>query len=77
MASKSLPASSKLDRFPAIQELNSPARTMVRVSCGALQLRVATKITPIGLLAIGGMVASILVAVTPIVTAAGRAKTRR
>lgn len=56
---------------------NQPARASVRLSWGSARYEADAEITPLGLLAIGGMVGAILLAVAPIVTAAGRARKRR
>jgi hypothetical protein len=50
------------------------ARAQMRVTWGKASLEADARITPTGLLAIGGMVGIILLAVAPIVRAAGQAK---
>ena len=57
--------------------LNRPARATIRLGWRSTRFEADAEITPLGLLAIGGMVGAILLAVAPIVTAAGRARRRR
>lgn len=47
-----------------------PARASVRMSLGNARFQADAEITPIGLLAIGGMVGGILLALAPVVSAA-------
>ena len=56
---------------------NAPARSRIRLAWGKASVDVEAEITPTGLLAIGGMVGLILLAVVPIVSAGGKATRRR
>ncbi|MDB5612643.1 MAG: hypothetical protein JWQ22_296 [Devosia sp.] len=49
---------------------NRPARASVRFTWRSAHFQADAEITPVGLLAIGGMVGAILLAVAPIVAAA-------
>jgi len=53
-----------------------PARARIRLVWGRATMEAEAQITPAGLLAIGGMVGAILLAVAPIVRAAGEARRR-
>lgn len=55
---------------------NPPAHARIRLAWGRASLEAEAQVTPAGLLAIGGMVGAILVAVAPIVRAAGEARRR-
>ncbi|WP_193336000.1 hypothetical protein [Devosia beringensis] len=69
---------SEIDRTlpaPAVQQ--HPARARFRLVWGKASIEADAHITPAGLLAIGGMVGVILLAVAPIVRAAGEARARR
>ena len=57
--------------------LNRPARASVRLGWGSARYEAEVEISPLGLLAIGGMVGAILLAVAPIVTAAKQGTRRR
>ena len=57
--------------------LNRPARATIRLGWRTTRFEAEAEITPLGLLAIGGMVGAILLAVAPIVTAVGRARRHR
>lgn len=48
-------------------DLNRPARASVRASVGNSRFQADAEMTPVGLLAIGGMVALVLAAIIPIV----------
>lgn len=67
------------DTLPARHEPAplQPARARIRLVWGKASLEADAHITPTGLLAIGGMVGMILLAVAPIVRAAGEARARR
>lgn len=54
--------------------LTTPQTTTARLAAGHTQARFRLSVTPIGLLAIGGLVAAILLSVAPIVRAAGEAR---
>ena len=56
---------------------NANARSRVKLAWGKASIDVEAEITPIGLLAIGGMVGMILLAVVPIVSAGGKTLRRR
>ena len=65
------------DQMPDVERTNRPAKASVRFNWGKAHFEAAAEITPLVLLAIGGMVGAILLAVAPIVTAAGNARRRR
>ena len=54
--------------------LTTPQSATARLATGRTQARVRVTVTPIGLLAIGGLVAAVLLSVAPIVRAAGDAR---
>lgn len=64
-------------RLPALREANRPARASVRFASGNVRFQADAEITPLGLLAVGGMVGTIVVAVASIATAVNRASRRR
>lgn len=53
-----------------------PARASVRMSFGNSRFQADSEITPVGLLAIGGMVGVILLALAPVVSAAANSRLR-
>ena len=57
--------------------LNSRSRASVRFGWGRARFEADVEVTPTTMLAIGGMVGMILLAVVPIVQAGGRAVRRR
>jgi hypothetical protein len=57
-------------RVPTLHEASRPARASVRLSWGNARFQADAEISPLGLLAIGGIVGVILLAVAPIVRAA-------
>ena len=61
---------------PRDSKRNAPARARLRWAWGRASMEVDADITPTGLLAIGGMVGLILLAVVPVVSAGGKAKRR-
>lgn len=61
----------------AAGSLNRPAKASIRFAFRRARMRADAEITPLGLLAIGGMVGAILLAVPPIITAAGRTRRGR
>lgn len=60
----------------ALEQANRPARASVRLSWGSSRFQADAEITPLGLLAVGGMAGAIILAVAPIVRAGGRARRR-
>ena len=54
--------------------LTTPQTAAARLATGHVQARVRLSVTPVGLLAIGGLVAAILLSVAPLVRAAGDAR---
>lgn len=54
--------------------LTTPQTTTARLATSRTQARFRLSVTPVGLLAIGGLVAAILLSVAPIVRAAGEAR---
>ena len=54
--------------------LTTPQTTTARLMTSHTQARLRLSVTPVGLLAIGGLVAAILLSVAPIVRAAGDAR---
>ena len=71
MADELLPAAKQ----PVAEaRLNQPARAAFRFSWGRANFKAEAQITPMGLLAIGGMVGAILLAVAPIVREGGKAR---
>ena len=65
------------ESLPAFRELNRPARASLRIGVGSFRLQAEAEITPMGLLAIAGLVGTIMLAVAPIVTAAAKASRPR
>ncbi|HEY8575992.1 MAG TPA: hypothetical protein VIL88_06605 [Devosia sp.] len=63
--------------LPALREANQPARASFRLAWRNSQIQANAEITPLGLLAIGGMVGAILLAVAPIVSAARSGRRHR
>ncbi len=57
--------------------LNSRSRASVRFGWGSARFEADVDVTPTTMLAVGGMVGMILLAVVPIVQAGGRAARRR
>jgi hypothetical protein len=76
MTDLDLPIDSATDPLPAMREANRPARASVRISLGNSRFQADAEISPLGLLAIGGMVGAILLAVAPIVRTAVRSRRR-
>jgi hypothetical protein len=64
------------DSSVAILEANRPARASIRISVGNSRFQADAEITPLGLLAVGGMVGAILLAVAPIIREAVRSRNR-
>jgi hypothetical protein len=64
------------DNFVAILEANRPARGSIRISVGNSRFQADAEISPLGLLAVGGMVSAILLAVAPIIREAVRSRNR-
>ncbi len=62
--------------LPAPARLNEIGRARARFMWGKASIEADVHITPVGLMAIGGMVGTILLAVAPIVRAAGEARRR-
>lgn len=62
---------------PALREANQPARASFRLAWRNTHIQAEAEITPLGLLAIGGMVGAILLAVAPIVSAARSGRRHR
>ena len=60
----------------ALEQANRPARASVRFSLGSSHFQADAEITPLGLLAIGGMVGAILLAAASVVRAGARARRR-
>jgi hypothetical protein len=77
MSDLDLPTNSAADAVPALREANRPARVSVRISFGNSRFQADAEISPLGLLAVGGMVGAILLAVTPIVRGAVRYRRQR
>jgi|GEM_PF-1535325 hypothetical protein len=63
--------------LPATTSPHALARARTRIVWGGASFEAEAQITPTGLLAVGAMVGVILLAVAPIVRAAGRARARR
>ena len=55
---------------PVVRQPNLPARASIRIGWRSARFQADAKITPLGLLAIGGMVGAILLAAAPIISAA-------
>ena len=60
-----------------VSSIHRAARASVRLSVGTAKFQADAEITPVALLAIGGMVGAILLATAHIVTAAGNVRRRR
>ena len=73
----SLPVPSPRMPVPLAAVLSESQTVRVRIRFGRRgAVRASVTVTPAGLLAIGGLVAAILVSVTPVVHAAGKARAR-
>jgi len=55
-----------------LEQANRPVRASVRLSLGSSRFQADAEITPVGLLAVGGMVGVILLAVAAIVRASDK-----
>ena len=60
-----------------IRPLSAPQTATAHIRAGRTRARLAVEVTPAGLLAIGGLVAAILLSIPPIIRAASKVRRDR